>query len=126
MDATLRKALLWLVLFALPLHGFAVSTMRLCPDPAMSAAAQAGHHSAVAAHDDCAGFADSASSACDASKASAGKCSLSTACSMVVAPAMTAEPVPMAESGISPVLADTPPEIAFCTGAPDRPPRPLV
>jgi hypothetical protein len=121
----IRKALLWLVLLAFPLHGFAAGAMSHRPDTAM--AVSIGHaHCAGAASAHAQPDGASMICACGLSQEPRAKCSLSAACSLVAAPALALPQALTAEPGPAPALPRELGNFAFCTGAPERPPRTLT
>lgn len=130
----IRTALVWLMLLALPLHGYAGSAMLRCaemPMPASQSSDQASVgmgldqdggsvlHAGMHAMPDSGTMPTSAHT----SRSSTGHCTTSAACDIVAAPfpqvpavggstASAALPLPLPSTGFG-----------FFTGAPDRPPR---
>lgn len=135
MSAALRKALFWLLVLVLPLHGLAAASMMLphvraqgvmqMPESALQRSQlnmDAGTVAAQAA-EDCAGMPAS----CDHPHAAGVlKCGLSAACGLVAAPALQMPSLLQPGSSRAPVPMRTRLRVAFCTGAPERPPRLLA
>ncbi len=132
MSLVSRNVVLWVMLAALPLQGFAAGTHQ-CPGSAMPV--KIGHESAGSARQDCAHNVDmvsapasatdckSASGACNQSQAADGKCSLLAACSLVAAPAFPGPAFLSSEPDSTLTLLRIQPDFTFRTGAPERPPR---
>lgn len=128
MSAVFRKALFWLLMLALPLHGAAAVAMGLASAASAHAASvQAARMVQVdaAAHPvapDCADMPD-----CGFSTHASLKCGLSSSCGVVAAPPASpphAFSMPLARR--LHLAAPVQHAIAFCTGAPERPPRPIA
>lgn len=135
MFAELRKALLWLLMLVLPLQGIAALSMmplhalergapQMRENSATSAAACARVGSmAPQAANEC----DRMMAGCDHSHAGGVlKCGLSAACGLVAAPALQMPSFLQPGSSRAPVRMQTRLKVAFCTGAPERPPRLLA
>jgi hypothetical protein len=132
MSAALRKVLFWLVMLALPLHGIAGATMMPLHWPGHGAVQMQdgpAHGQAPGTHAN--GMSkqsmqDSADLMMDCAHGhlkGSMKCSLSAPCGLVAAPALHL-PAFLGETGTStPVVLPSHERIAFCTGAPERPPR---
>lgn len=135
MSAMLRKALFWLVMLALPLHGMAAASMGSMHVPVRSAAHLRASMSmnmdsgaatttvGSAAATDCPGMLFG----CDQAHGfGLEKCGLSAVCGLVAGP-VPEMPV-FVRSGLSRTAAPAQfyQRAAFCTGAPDRPPRSLA
>lgn len=144
MVSRVRTALMWLLLLALPLQGFAAATMVNCgpnhhrmasavtaemPDTHEHAGAGQHHHSmeATADHHDAASNGSDAPSVHHIDKLMKFKCSACAACCMgaampTAAVTIKAFPPAMAPDSIVPTA-----HVGFVTDGPDRPPRlPLV
>ena len=137
MSAALRKALFWLLMLLLPLQGFAAvvvqpvhgtahgiarmtAQMRMAdvaPTPGMHAVRD------TRSMGDCGGFMPG----CEhAGGSMLFKCSLSAVCGFVAGPAPHAHEFLQPATSLPPLPVCTLPSVAFCTGAPDRPPRSLA
>ena len=131
----IRTALVWLMLLALPLHGYAGCAMLRCtemPMPASQSSDQANAgmdidqdggsilHAGVRALTPGSG---SMPASVHASKSSNGHCTASAACDIVAAPfpQMPAVAAPTASAALPLPVPST--GFGFFTGAPDRPPR---
>jgi hypothetical protein len=135
MSVALRKALLWLVMLAFPLQGIAAASLPLLRGAGcavMRMEMRAGSVSIM--HPDV--HADRMSMASPAAKEhgempgcddphAAGllKCGQSGVCSLVAAPTLQMPSLLQAGSSPSPAPLTATLRVAFCTGAPDRPPR---
>jgi hypothetical protein len=131
----IRTALVWLMLLALTLHGYAGSAMLRCTEMPMPASQSSDQANASMDIDQDGGSVlhagihaltpDSGTmpASVHASKSSTGHCAASAACDIVAAPfpqvpavagptASAALPLPLPSTGFG-----------FFTGAPDRPPR---
>jgi len=131
----IRTALVWLMLLALPLHGYASSAMLHCIGMPMPPSQSADQATAAIGMDRDGGSGLISSvrplmpdggtmpASAHASKSSSGHCAASAACDIVAAPfpqvlavvgptASAASPLPLPSTGFG-----------FFTGAPDRPPR---
>ncbi|NUZ08469.1 hypothetical protein [Piscinibacter koreensis] len=139
MHTLFRNALFWLLMLALPLQGnmvaggFAFASGSL-PQP--QSTVRTGHdmasHASVAHHeheahdqqqfsDDCEGM-----PGCTNGQHTAGKCMLSAHCAVVAVPS---QPLPLVLAAVTPTLPvalQHARRLAFCTGAPERPPRSLA
>lgn len=135
MSALLRKALFWLMMLAIPLQGIAGVAMRPLHAPAYAMGQmQAAGGMDVHASDAMPGMAQHAVKDCadvlpGCDHRHAGgllKCGLSAACGLVAGPAvqMPAFVRPGPSQAPAPLRSNL--RVAFCTGAPDRPPRSLV
>jgi hypothetical protein len=131
----IRKALFWLLLLALPLHGVAGGAMKACMEMPMPISQSTDHsatrHNAAAdlgsiaqaseqhGEPDCGTMATGGHPV----KSSMGGCAASAACGLVAAtatpPALFFAPAVAA----SPAEPPSTPDAGFFTGAPDRPPR---
>lgn len=133
MSAALRKALFWLLMLVIPLQGLAGAVMPLHASEAgmgrmhsaSNVSAPMTMHAASSAHavDPCAAMV----TGCDQSHApGALKCGLSAVCGLVAAPALQLPPFipPLASQAARPEFLHL--QVAFCTGAPERPPRILA
>ncbi len=136
MSAALRKVVFWLVMLAIPLHGIAAATMMPLHWPGHGAVQmQEGSAQDEARGMDAAGlmkpsmkgYADRLMANCDHGHLSGPmKCGLSAPCGLVAAPALQLPAFPRIEGASSPALMTSLVRVAFCTGAPERPPRFLV
>lgn len=133
MSAALRKALFWLLMLALPLQGVAAGVMpihaRGQPESSHFSMQQAAGETAAAgmqqmstsgALDDCASLAVG----CEHSRAKgAFKCGLAAACALVAAPGLERLSLADSRSSQAPHAPYLQSQVAFQTGAPERPPR---
>lgn len=132
MSAALRKALFWLIVLVLPLHGLAAASMTLphvraqgvmqMPESAVQSTRSGMDVGlmAVQTADDCAGM----TGGCDHPHAAGVlKCGLSAVCGLVAAPSLQMPSFLQPGSSRAPVPMQMRPRVAFCTGAPERPPR---
>ena len=130
MSAALRKALFWIVMLALPLHGIASTMMPLHATGGQTVQTQQafGHMdsdmadaSATVQHEskDCAGKLPG----CDFSHHAMVKCVVSGACAFVAAPGSALTSFVRSRPADAPPTLQTNVRIAFFTGAPERPPR---
>lgn len=138
MSVGLRKALLWLVVLAFPLQGIAAASLpvlRGAGCAVMRMEMQAGSVSIMHphVHADRTGMASQAAEehaempGCDdAHAAGLLKCGQSGLCSLVAAPNLQMPSLLQAGSSPSPAPLVASLRVAFCTGAPDRPPRSCV
>jgi hypothetical protein len=134
----IRTALVWLMLVALPLHGFASAGMLHCvgvPMPASQSSDQAIASigmdraggtlllaSAQPPTPDCGAMSASVHS----SKSSTGHCAASAACDIVAAPFPQVLAVVAPAASAAPPLSRPATGFGFFTDAPDRPPRVLA
>ena len=144
MVCRLRTAFVWLVLFALPLQGYAAATMLHCElnHHQMVAAAldessgmhahamQGDHHAAGDAGTDAvtaaAGGGDDGASLDHLDKLSKAKCSACAACCVGAAlPTAALEFAPVA-GAVAPTTFVPASRVGFYTDSPDRPPRLLL
>lgn len=131
MATALRKALFWVLMLVLPLQGIAAITMMPLHALRQGAAqmqegsrsgAPSGMDAASMAHPsgDCGGM----MAGCEHAHAPGlSKCGLSAVCGLVAAPALQLLPLLQVCSSQAPVARLLNVRVAFCTGAPDRPPR---
>ena len=143
-----RKALMWLLLLALPLQGYAAATMLNCGpnhhsmmvgsatasgavhDPSSvghhhgdaGAASVAGDHHSTAANDS----GDDASAAHDLNQLAKSKCSACAACCMGVALPPAALAVASFPPAMTPAVFVSAPHDDFLSDGLDRPPRLLL
>lgn len=127
MTTSFRNALMWLLLFALPLQGYAAATMLHCGAGHQRTVAAAASNP-VATHHHEAGQAHAHTAVSDATPAdlAKSKCSACAACCMgtaLPAAALVFEPFEPAPAPLSFVST---PAIGFVTDGPDRPPRLLL
>lgn len=135
MSAALRKALFWLLMLALPLQGVAAGVMPIhaagqtesshssMQQVAGDTAAAGMRMSAAGVLDDCASLA----AGCEHSRAQgAFKCGLSAACALVAAPGLERLKLADSRSSQAPLAPYLQSQVAFQTGAPERPPRLLA
>ncbi len=125
MSRALRCFFTWLLLLALPLHGYAALTMSLCAAGHLSSvtAASTGHdHSAHAAAHPTAGDDSHAAKPVGVD----GKCSACAACCTAVY--LPTSVTDFAAPALSPVRAVPVPtaQVGFVTDGPERPPRHLA
>lgn len=130
MSAVLRKALFWLLMLVLPLHGIAASIVPLHAIGHGAAQMQQGLPEvagsgldvalAQSAATDCVGML----AGCDHPQvAGLFKCGLSAVCALVAVPDLQRSCFLQAQASQAPVAALPQLQVAFCTGAPERPPR---
>ena len=127
MTTGLRNALMWLLLLALPLQGFAAATMLHCGAGHQQTAASSLSKSA-SAHQHEAGQAHRHAAASDTPQPdlTKSKCSACAACCMGTAlPAAALAFEPFAPALAPPSFVSAP-AIGFVTDGPDRPPRILL
>ena len=127
MTTRFRNALMWLLLLALPLQGFAAATMLHCGAGHQRTVATAASKSASPHHHE-AGQAHQHAAASDTAQPdlAKSKCSACAACCMGTAlPAAALAFEPFAPA-LAPLSFVTAPAIGFVTDGPDRPPRILL
>jgi hypothetical protein len=132
MSAALRKVLFWLVMLALPLHGIAATTMMPLHWPGDGAARMQDRFAQDQPPDmKAAGMTGQSMKDCPDLMVDCAllhlkgsmKCNLSAPCGLVAAPALHI-PAFLGDAGTStPLVLPSHERIAFCTGAPERPPR---
>ena len=143
MRKTLKTALVWLVMLAVPAQGFAAATMLFCGpmhermSGTMAAEGSAHHHAAgtesghehhaasssEAAHEAPATNAADLGKADDLAKFS---CSACATCCVGVALVGSAIPLPQAAQAGERIVSISPPQTFFVTGGPQRPPRSVL
>lgn len=141
MVSGLRALLFWLLLVALPLHGFTASALRGCDAMSMvvsqtSAALSADTPMAVGLESTSAKTASQSSSVCSdmtetdqqswSSNHSTVDCAGSAACSMVAAATMPNPEIFVPLPASAPPVSRPVSAAGFLTDAPDRPPRVLA
>jgi hypothetical protein len=133
MSRVLRIALMWLIAFAVPLQGFAATSMLFC-GPVHEAAMEDGHSGHDHAthghsHDDSGAIPDTHSGDADGQstdKSPMTKCSVcASCCSGAAMPAEVATYTPPRGHAVFHAL-DTSATITFLTGRLDRPPQVLL
>lgn len=133
----IRTALVWLMLLALPLHGYAGSAMLRCtemPMPASQSSDQANARMGIVQdggsvlHAGMHAMPDSGTMPTSAhtSRSSTGHCAAPAACDIVAAPFPQVPVVAGPTTTAAPLLPLPSPGFGFVTGAPDRPPRLLA
>jgi hypothetical protein len=131
MPAVLRNALFWLLMLVVPLQGIAGTVMQLhapAQDMMRMASSSGAHGSDMAMHaaapthaaHPCAGRV----AGCD-DRHTPGmpKCGLSAVCGLVAAPALQSRVFILVPASQAPQAGCLQLQVAFCTGAPERPPR---
>lgn len=131
MSAVLRKALFWLLMLVVPLQGIAGSVMQLhAPAQGMVRMASSSNtptsnmamHASAPTHavHPCAGSVPGCN---DRHAPGMLKCGLSAACGLVAAPALQPRTFLQLPASEAPQARFLRLQVAFCTGAPERPPR---
>ena len=127
----LRTTLVWLMVLATPMQGYAAATMLYCGPGHHSAATKpetAGHAGSAALHHaDHAGYAEPAQiSATDLLDQTAKmKCSVCASCSAAVIVSSVVV-IPVFTAASAPLIAVPDAPISFITDGPSRPPRSLL
>lgn len=132
MSASLRKVLFWLVILAIPLHGIAgagsmprhqVGHAAMQMEAVGSAAAAGVMETAATMKQAMTGCADPASDCDHAQSKGIVKCNLSAPCGLVAATSSHSAVSLDRSLSAAPIAVPSHDRIAFCTGAPERPPR---
>lgn len=130
MFVVLRTALFWLAMLAVPLQGFAAAgpmPMRMSAHDAVPMQAQSVQASSVQPMVEDTASSDCVDLAIDCSHGShmpgMAKCALSAGCALVAAPIPQSHVLVQSPSSTVAFPALVSADIAFLTGAPERPPR---